>query len=251
MVALLPACDDGVLHAFEPQAVVVVGLGGAGSAGESGRGNGGKTSASDAETGGADGGTPDASSGETSGGHGGAPDGGDSSAGAAGATSTRLVDDFEDGDMRAIGPLGWWYPVNDGTAAQGTGIEPIGGDGTNIYALRTYGSGFSDWGAGLGVNLAGESTPLNALGYERLCFSARVETGSSSWIEVHLLQDPGVPYEHDVSLSKTWTRYCLPLHDFVAADRSELMPDKLIALQFFFLPISRFELYLDDVELEP
>ncbi|HKO51136.1 MAG TPA: hypothetical protein VJV79_25680 [Polyangiaceae bacterium] len=230
VVALLPACDDAVLRAFEPHSVELGGWGGTGSGG----GHGGTTAG--AFSAGAAGASVGAAG---------------SSAGAAGSPSSLLIDDFEDGDMRAKEPLGYWYPVKDGTAAQGTGIEPIGGGGANIYALRTHGSGFTDWGAGLGVNLAGDSTPLNALGYEQLCFSARIEAGTSSSIQVHLLQDPGVPYERAVSLSESWTRYCLPLANFIAADRSELVPDKLIALQFFFPPKVRFELWLDDVELDP
>lgn len=223
VVALLPSCDDAVLQAFEPHPVALGGLGGTGAGG----GHGGTTA----------GGSSAGAAG--------------SSAGAAGSPSPLLIDDFEDGDMRAAQPFGSWYRVNDGTAAQGLGIEPFGGGGANIYALRTHGSDFNDWGAGLGVNLAEDSPPLNALGYEQLCFRARIEAGTSSSVEVHLLQDPGVPYRRDVSLSESWTRYCFPFADFVAADRSQLMPDKLIALQFFFPPQAGFELWLDDVDLEP
>ena len=221
---LLGACDDGVLRAFEPHAAGLAGIGGLGG------------TASSAEGGGGRGGMPALNS---AGGAGRAP-----------PTAPLLIDDFEDGDMRAKSPLGWWYPVNDSTGTQGTGIEPVVG-GASVYSLRTHGSGFTEWGAAVGVDLAGESTPLNALGYARLCFVARVETGSSSSIQVHFLRDPGVHYQREVSLSEAWSRYCLPLTDFIGVDQDVLMPDELIALQFFFSPKDSFELWLDDVGLEP
>jgi len=221
---LLCACDDGVLRAFEPHAAGLAGIGGLGGTASSAAGGGGR------------GGMPALNS---AGGAGLAP-----------PTSPLLIDDFEDGDMRAKSPFGWWYPVNDSTGTQGTGIEPVVG-GASVYSLRTHGSGFTEWGAAVGVDLVGESRPLNALGYARLCFVARVEAGSSSSIQVHLLRDPGVHYQREVSLSEAWSRYCLPLTDFIGEDQDVLMLDELIALQFFFAPKDSFELWLDDVELEP
>jgi hypothetical protein len=241
---LLLACDDGVLRAFEPHAAALGGMAGMGGSAEPGTGG-----SAEAGTGGsAEPGT--GGSAEAGGGRGstaGAPSAG---AGPAEPTSPLLIDDFEDGDMRAKEPRGWWYPINDGTDKQGIGIEPISEGTTSVYALRTHGGEFGDWGAALGVNLIGESTPLNAVGYERLCFVARVEADGSSSIAVHILREPGVHYEQDVSLSESWTRYCLPLANFLGADGA-LMPDELIALQFFFPPGARFEFWLDEVEIEP
>lgn len=237
----LGACDDGVLRAFEPRPASLGSSGnGSNNAGSSGKGVGGLG-------GGSSGASP-----EGGGGRGGSSSV-DPSAGAGPAvpTSPLLIDDFEDGDMQAEPPLGWWYPVNDSTGTQGTGIEPIAGAGASVYALRTHGSDFTNWGAAVGVNLAGDSTPLNARGYERLCFVARVEPDSNSTLQVHLLRDPGVHYLRDVSLSETWTRYCLPLADFISMEQAALIPDELIALQFFFAPGAAFELWLDDVQLEP
>jgi hypothetical protein len=217
---LLCACDDGVLHAFEPHAVD--GLGGTGSSVEGGGGRGGMAAVNPA-----------------------------AGAGLAPPTSPLLIDDFEDGDMRAKSPLGWWYPINDSTGTQGTGIEPLAGGTGSVYALRTHGSGFTKWGAAVGLDLTGESTSLNALGYQKLCFVARVAAGSSSSIQVHLLRDPGVHYQREASVSEVWSRYCLPLADFIGADQEVLVPDELTALQFFFTPEAPFELWLDDIQIEP
>jgi len=222
---LLCACDDGVLRAFEPHHDELGGVGGLGG------------TSSSAEGGGGSGGMPAAN-----------PAG---SGGLAPPTSPLLIDDFEDGDMRAQSPFGWWYRVNDSTSTQGIGIEPVGAGSASVYALRTHGSGFTDWGAAVGVDLTSDSRSLNALGYQRLCFVARVEAGTSSAIHVHLLRDPGVHYERAVSLSEVWSRYCMPLADFIGVDQDVLVPDELIALQFFFEPNAPFEFWLDEIEVEP
>jgi hypothetical protein len=210
---LLGACDDGALRAFEPR----LALGGTG------------------------GGGPDGQSGT-------AP----AQAGSAGQGPTLplLVDDFEDGDTIAQMPLGWWYPVNDGTGTQGFGIEPVNSGRASVYALRTHGSGFQDWGAAVGVDLTFESKPLSALNYKQLCFVARVEAGSSTLTEVHFLRG-GQHYIQALSLSESWTRYCRPLVDFTTPTQEALVPSGLLALQFFFAPGAPFVFWLDDVELTP
>jgi hypothetical protein len=222
---LLGACDDRELHAFEPHGSALGGGAfepGAGS--QAGGGRGGTTSI------------------EPVAGAGNAP-----------PSSPLLVDDFEDGDPRAKEPLGWWYPVNDRTGTQGFGIEPASSSAASVYALRTHGSGFQSWGAALGVNLVDGATPLNLLSYEELCFVARVEADTAQRIEVHLLRQ-GEEEEHyrkEVSLSESWTRYCLPLVAFIGANEAALLPNELIALQFFFPPGSPFALWLDDVSVVP
>jgi hypothetical protein len=133
---------------------------------------------------------------------------------------------------------------------QGFGIEPAGTGATSVYALRTHGSGFQQWGAAVGLDLKDGLTPLNALDYETLCFSARIESGSSSSIQVHLLRGEQ-HYSVQLSLTESWTRYCFPLVDFLGPNASALAPDELTALQFFLLPQSQFVLWLDDLDLVP
>jgi hypothetical protein len=214
---LLTACDDGVLRAFEPRAST----GGAGAPGpgaEAGGGRGGTTA--------------------------------DPVAGASqNPTVPLLVDDFEDGDTRAHEPLGWWYPVNDATGTQGFGIEPIS-RGASVYALRTHGSDFQAWGAAVGVDLAGDGTLPDLRAYQQLCFEARVETAGGTVIGVHFVR-AALHYIHDVSLSDTWSRQCVPLIDFIGPDGAPLAPNELQALQFFFAPASPFAFWLDNVEIVP
>ena len=214
---LLSACDDGALRAFQPS----LALGGSGGSG------------------------PDGQSGTTT-----------AEAGSDGKIPTvpLVVDEFEDGDTIANQPLGWWYPVNDGTGTQGFGIEPVNSGSASVYALRTHGSGFREWGAAVGVDLTGESASLSLVAYKQLCFVARIEAGSSTLIQVHLLQ--GVQgrqhYIQELSFSESWTRYCRPLVDFTTSTGGEtLVPSELTALQFFFAPGSPFMFWLDDVEVTP
>lgn len=171
-------------------------------------------------------------------------------AGSGGASAALLIDDFEDGDARAKEPLGWWYPINDGTGTQGFGIEPTSNGATSVYALRAHGSGFEEWGAAVGVNLVGDSTSFDALSYRELCFVARVEADTESAIRVLFVRDSR-SYSRELSLSENWTRYCLPLGSFVGPDDSVLVPSELVALQFFFAPVSPFAVWLDDVEFVP
>jgi hypothetical protein len=162
--------------------------------------------------------------------------------------SPLVIDDFEDGDLRAKVPFGWWYPVNDKTGTQGFGIEPMSRGTASIYALRTHGSGFRDWGSALGLDLIGEAAPLDLQSYHQLCFWGRVEAGSSTLLQVHLLRG-GQHYTREVSISEAWTRYCLPLTDFTTLTQESLVPNEIIALQFFFLPTDPFHFWFDDVEV--
>jgi hypothetical protein len=218
----LTACDDGSLQAFQPTRLLLGGSAGRGSEAEAGAGRGGAAGASQA----------------------GAGAGADADASA----SPLLIDDFEDGDTRAMTPFGWWYPVNDGTSAQGFGIEPMSGGTTSVYALRTHGSGFRDWGSAVGVDLLGDGAPVDLQSYDELCFMGRVEAGSSTLMQAHFLRD-GLHYRRDVSLSETWTRYCLPLTEFLNLNQEALVPSQLIALQFFFAPTDPFLVWLDDIEV--
>jgi hypothetical protein len=213
---LLAACDDGVLRAFEIRTPSLGGAGGLGPDAQAGGGRGGTTI------------DPVAG------------------ASATGPISPLIIDDFEDGDPRAKEPLGWWYPINDRTGTQGFGVEPVSRGTTSVYALRTHGSGFRDWGAAVGVNLTAGSA-LNLSSYEELCFVARGEAATSTQLSVHFVRPVETHYVREVSLSESWTQYCLPLAEFIGPDQAPLVPTELLALQFFFAAGSPFALWLDDV----
>lgn len=161
-----------------------------------------------------------------------------------------FIDDFEDGDTRAEAPLGWWYPVNDRTSAQGFAIEPRGSGDGNVYALRSYGTGFTEWGAAVGVNLVSDAGPVRLRAEDQLCFAGRVEPGAATSVAVHFLDGADRHYIREQPLTETWARYCSPLVDFARTDEP-FLPSEVIALQFFFPARASFVLWLDDVEIPP
>lgn len=101
-----------------------------------------------------------------------------------------LIDDLEDGDdaiAETNGRMGGWYTFNDATATgtqipPGTGFTPTtGGADGSAFAASTSGSGFTEWGAGMGfdlnnpaaIGLTGPRGKYDASGYRSLAFKAR------------------------------------------------------------------------------
>ena len=79
-------------------------------------------------------------------------------------TDPLLIDDMEDGDSAICqwtGRQGSWFAAGDGTSADltpplgSTFVQALipGGRGTSRYAARLTGSGFTDWGAMMGLGL--------------------------------------------------------------------------------------------------
>jgi hypothetical protein len=97
---------------------------------------------------------------------------------------TVLIDDLEDGDAfipATDGRRGNWYTVNDGTGNQSPDIQfvpTLGGASDSDFCAATNGSGFTIWGAKLGVylNHPDSSEPaatFDAGGYRGVRFWAR------------------------------------------------------------------------------
>ncbi len=94
-----------------------------------------------------------------------------------------LLDDFEDGDSAIFdvaGRAGHWGTYNDGTGTQspapGSAVTPeAGGANSTAYAVHTSGSGFSEWGGGLTVDLnnSGTRAAYDASAYGGITFYAR------------------------------------------------------------------------------
>ncbi|HEX7605282.1 MAG TPA: hypothetical protein VF348_01130, partial [Usitatibacter sp.] len=97
-----------------------------------------------------------------------------------------VIDDLEDGDgsiCASDGRQGAWYTVGDGT---GTNLTPTPGAdftptlipgtraGTSRYAARLAGSGFTNWGALMGLN-------LNVQGLSRQTYDAGTAGGIRFW----------------------------------------------------------------------
>ncbi len=103
-----------------------------------------------------------------------------------------MIDDLEDGDpviANLEGRVGAWYTYNDASAgasqspAAGAMFTPTaGGASGSAFHANTTGSGFAEWGAGMGLDLnnpgdgmggAGIKGTYDASGYGGIAFSAR------------------------------------------------------------------------------
>lgn len=104
-----------------------------------------------------------------------------------------LIDDLEDGDdqiPQAFGRSGGWYIFNDGTGTQDADPpipEKISSAPEGQFAMVTRGFGFDDWGAGLGVNVAGAdlSVGYDASDFVGIRFYARAEIEEQQSVRVN------------------------------------------------------------------
>jgi hypothetical protein len=170
------------------------------------------------------------------------------------ATEPLLIDDFEDGNTQCIATSGFWYLVNDGTGWQeqitfAAAPEQI----PATQALHMRGGGFSQWGTALGLDLAGSYPVFDASGYGELRFHARAEPGSTTDVEVHVLES-GLHFSAKVALTTGWSEYVLPLGSMLSTEGDPPRPlDRaaITAIQFFVLSDAAFDYWLDDVVLAP
>ncbi len=175
-------------------------------------------------------------------------------AGTPSATEPLLIDDFEDGNTQCLATSGYWYLVNDGTGWQEQitfGVAPERSPATRALHLR--GGGFTQWGMALGLDLAGSSPVFDASAYSELRFHARAEPGSTTDIEVHILES-GLHFSAKVALTSGWSEFVLPLGSMPSTegDPSRSLDRAAIsAIQFFVLSNASFDYWLDDVMLAP
>jgi hypothetical protein len=121
-----------------------------------------------------------------------------------------LIDDMEDGTGRlrqGTGRVGVWYTFNDGLGTQqpapmqpGTPIIPEaipGGRASSIRAMHTVGTGFDDWGAGIGFDLAFDGTTYgvyDAGGYGGIRFWARSDINSTIFVRISTACTTSIAY---------------------------------------------------------
>jgi len=169
---------------------------------------------------------------------------------AAGAMASPFVlDDFEDGDTQSLSIAdGYWYFEPDATCSGGFGIEVVAGRSESTHAVRARGSGCSEWGALLGLDLGGVGETFDASSFQELRFWARAEPGSFATISVSLL-DPA-HFDTDIALTGEWQEYVLPLDSFRFNDRGAAQAfdtGALTHLQFFAFTEAAFDFWLDDL----
>ncbi|WP_437507858.1 hypothetical protein [Sorangium sp. So ce1099] len=256
------------------------GSGGGGGSGASGSTGSGSTSATTSAT------SATAGSGSTS-----ATTGSGSTSATTSATSATtgtgsepqggpLIDDMEDDDNAIAdegGRVGYWYVFHDET--EGGQQVPAAGDpftmthldparGQSTIAACSQGSGFEDWGAGVGFDLnssSGEKTAYDASGYTGIKFWAKVGPTSATAAKVMISDQSTAPeggvcttgcddnWAKSLSLTEEWKEFTIPFAalaqggwgDPAATDAIDA--SKIYSIQFQFNAVPGFDLCIDDI----
>lgn len=186
-----------------------------------------------------------------------------------------LIDDFEDGNgalLDVAGRVGHWSTANDGTGTQtpaaGTSPSPVaGGANGSGYAMHTTGSGFSDWGAGLQIDLnnpgngAASRLPYDASGFDGVRFFARgsgtvrvefvvrgvVESNAGGTCTTGCYDAHGFSIE----LGSEWQEYVVGFSQVAQESwgtEVNFSPSDLLAINFKMLSLASFDFWLDDLK---
>ena len=209
-----------------------------------------------------------AQGGNGNGGAGGAPEGGSRACGL-------LIDDMEDGTGRICtgeGRVGAWYAFNDDTGTQwplktpaGIPIETaliVGGRAASLRALRTNGTAFTYWGAGVGFDLNFDGTTYrhyDARRYAGISFWARGQPGQTITFRVSSESNTAAlyggtcvpncsgPVGLPLQLGPAWMKYVVPFSEpALAADGVLRELDRLTNVQFMVHGVP-FDFWIDDV----
>ncbi|XXX72888.1 hypothetical protein WMF30_35090 [Sorangium sp. So ce134] len=218
--------------------------------------------------------------------------GGAAGAGAGGgAADIELIDDMEDGDgaiEEAGGRVGFWYSYNDGTGTQTPPIYteemPVGfipeeltpPRGQSTMAMHTFGSGFTEWGAGVGFALNGPDMalfPYDASAFTGVVFWAKLgDASAATTMRVNVSDELSEPaggicdesgedeanrcfdHWHSIAhLGTEWAQVMIPFEE-LTREGSGAQPDAeavdvegIYAIEFRFMQDEDFDVYIDDV----
>jgi hypothetical protein len=181
-----------------------------------------------------------------------------------------LIDDFEDGNSQVLvrdGRNGVWHVFQDGSEGADISMTdpPVpdsGGANGSRRAMHLSGSGFQDWGAGVGLELRSGVLPYDASAHQGIRFWAR---GTPSLRLVFVQQDLATGdtcaacsggssecanfYGASAVLSDDWTEFTVPWSALSQsfAGSTAFGADQLLMIKFEAPPADRFEFWLDDV----
>jgi hypothetical protein len=196
-----------------------------------------------------------------------------------------LIDDLDDGNAgihETDGRQGSWYAFHDGTAgatmtpdAAKDFVPAMGGAGGSAYAAVIAGSGFKEWGAGMGLDLnnpgdpmggPGKKNPHDASKWQGITFKAR----GNAPVRVSLLTTPVVAttdggecvpsmtegmmcedgHGKQLSLTSSWKEYRLTWAELKQAGwgKKASFDPKLVTSVLFIVPQNAmFDVAVDDV----
>lgn len=194
-----------------------------------------------------------------------------------------MIDDMEDKNnaiLAAGGRGGYWYTFNDGTEGtqqpppdpEGTGenpftmtvLEPPRGE--SKVAARSWGSGFTEWGAAFGFDLnspTGTKAAYDASAYTGVTFWAKIGPGSVNRVLFMISDQSTVPeggictkcdnWQKQITLTEEWQQFNIPFADLKQGGWGDPAPTpqidaaKLYSVSFQFGVDDEFDLYVDDI----
>ncbi|AUX28402.1 MULTISPECIES: hypothetical protein [Sorangium] len=207
-------------------------------------------------------------------------------------TDLDLIDDMEDGDgtiTETGGRLGHWYSYNDGTGTQSPPVYteevPVGfvpealmpPRGESTMAMHTFGSGFTEWGAGVGFALNGEDMqvfPYDASAYAGIAFWAKLgDPDAEATMKVSVSDrvsepaggicdeaagsgEPNRCFDHwfyTAHLGTEWAQVVIPFEELTREgwgaepDAQAVDVAGLYVIEFRFAQDEDFDVYVDDV----
>lgn len=188
-----------------------------------------------------------------------------------------MIDNFEDGDNALIpngGRQGYWYTFNDASvgasqqpAADAVLPETGGADGTSL-AMHTSGSGFSEWGAGIGIDLNNAGDPDGGNGikmvYDASSYTGIVVTAkgngqlrASVQLEATIPPEEGGtcamdcdPHGKVLLLSDEWQQFTLPFAQLQQegwGTPASWDASKVVGLQFKVGKNVEFDFWVDEI----
>lgn len=198
--------------------------------------------------------------------------------------AANMIDNLEDGDdviIDAAGRVGAWYTYNDESAGgvqtpSGDEFTPeSGGAGGSAYAATMTGSGFTEWGAGMGFDLnnpgddsggAGTKGLWDGSAFTGIAFRARgtvpvrlalvtaavvpVEFGGDCTPSEAEGEECDDAHGRTFTLSDEWTQYLVPFDQATQGGwglPAEFDPKTLTGLQFSVETGGDFEVSIDDI----
>lgn len=171
--------------------------------------------------------------------------------GGGGEGASLLLDDFEDGNLKAIEPAGWWYGVSDGTGTQTVAVvagtsAPERSESDSSFVLEVTSAGATEWGSALGVDVA----PFEFDGALELSFS--VAASRPVEVSLHALDTPGTHFTNDFSAGTSWSTVRIRLDRLFVGEGATVRRidvGTLDELQWFLFDGEPTTLWFDDVVL--
>jgi hypothetical protein len=148
-----------------------------------------------------------------------------------------MIDNFEDGDGALIpngGRQGYWYTFNDATVGS-TQTPPVdmvlpesGGAAGTMMAIHTTGSGFAEWGAGIGIDLnstggdMAQKLPYDSSAFTGIVLMAKGNGQIRAAVQISATIPPEEggtcaldcdPHGKVLLLTDEWQQFTLPFED--------------------------------------